>query len=131
MQLRSTSGGSRGGAIEAVVPPKTYESNLIIMILCNSVKQHDMKPFCRPLFCHSSVTKPILYLSCSCEPVMRLTTKFYGNCPSPKVTGWIRPCAVPPDNLRSGLILAHFQLNTVYIEYPFLCWERFTLCLSA
>ena len=74
-----------------------------------------MKPFCRPLFRHSSVTKLILYLSCSCEPVMRLTTKFYGNCPSPKVTGWILPCAVPPDNLRSGLILAHFQLNTIYI----------------
>jgi len=50
---------------------------------------------------------------------MRLTTKFYGNCPSPEVTGWIRPCVVPLDNLRSGLILAHFQLNTVYIEYPF------------
>jgi len=41
------------------------------MILCISENSiHDIKPFCRPLFCHSSVVKySILYLSYSNERV--------------------------------------------------------------
>jgi len=46
-------------AIEAVAPPKTYESNLIHHDLVqNSI--HNLKPFCCPIFCHSSV---VMYTS--------------------------------------------------------------------
>jgi len=44
----------------AIAPPKTYESTvtLFTMILYNSENNiRDTRPFCRPLFCHSSVVK--------------------------------------------------------------------------
>jgi len=44
------------------------------MIFYNSENNiRDRRPFCRPMFCHSSVVKYIiLYPSCSSEAVMRL-----------------------------------------------------------
>ena len=50
-------GGSRE-AIGAIIPPKTYVSNFFTMILYNSENSiRDLRPFCRPLFYHSSVVK--------------------------------------------------------------------------
>ena len=49
-------GESRGGAIGAIAPPTTYESNFIHNDFCSLENNiPDIRPFCRPLFCHSSV----------------------------------------------------------------------------
>jgi len=46
-----------GGAIGAIAPPKTYESSFT-MILHNPEKNiRDIRLFCDPLFCRSSVVK--------------------------------------------------------------------------
>jgi len=49
-------------AIGAIVPPKTYESNFIHHGFVQFGKRsiHYLRPFCRPLFCHSSV---VMYTS--------------------------------------------------------------------
>jgi len=45
------------GAIGAIAPLKPTKV-ILYMILCNSENSmHDIMPFCRPLFCHSSVVK--------------------------------------------------------------------------
>ena len=50
-------GWSRGGDW-GDFPPKTYESNFFTVILNNSENIiRDIRPFCRPLFCHCSVVK--------------------------------------------------------------------------
>jgi len=58
---------SGGGAAGAIVPLKTYKATLFTMILNNSEKSiRDIRSFCLPLFCHSSVVKyRILHLSYS------------------------------------------------------------------
>jgi len=54
-RVRQSKGESRG-AIEAIVPPKTYESTLFAMIVYNSENIiRYARPFCHPLFCHRSV----------------------------------------------------------------------------
>jgi len=51
-------GGSKVGAIGSIAPPKIYESNFFTMILYKSENSiRDIKPFCRPLLCHSSFVK--------------------------------------------------------------------------
>jgi len=61
--------GSRG----AIAPLKPTKVTLFTMILFNSENStRDTRPFCRPLFCHSSVVK---YLSYSSE--LDLTTTYY------------------------------------------------------
>jgi len=51
------SGGSRG-AIEVITPLKPTKVTLSTMILYNSENSiRDIKPFCSPLICHSSVVK--------------------------------------------------------------------------
>jgi len=76
--LRTQNGLSRKGQcfsqgrIRAIAPSKTYESTVILftMILYNSENSiRDIRPFCRPLFCHSSVVK---CTSCLLQTVMRL-----------------------------------------------------------
>jgi len=43
-------------AIEAIAPLRSAKVTLFIMILYNSENSiHNLRPFCRPLFCHSSV----------------------------------------------------------------------------
>jgi len=65
-------GANPGGAIDAIVPPKTYELTLFTTILYNSENSiRNTKLFCHPLFCHRSVVKYISSLLKS-EPVMRL-----------------------------------------------------------
>ena len=57
-RMCSNRGGSRGGAIGAIVPLKTYESYFIHHDFYNSKNIiHDIRPFCRPLLCHSSIVK--------------------------------------------------------------------------
>jgi len=52
---RSRQGRTQGGCDR---PPKTYESNFFHHDLNNSENSIcDIKPFCRPLFCHDSVVK--------------------------------------------------------------------------
>jgi len=46
------------GAIGAIAPPKTYKSNFFTMMFYNSENSIcDIRPVCRPLFCHSKVVK--------------------------------------------------------------------------
>jgi len=47
-------------AIGAIALFKTYESNFVHHDFVQFVKQHSQWPFCRPLFCHSSV---VMYTS--------------------------------------------------------------------
>jgi len=56
----------------AIAIPKNINS--LTIILYNSENNiHDIKPFCCPLFCHSSVVKySLFHLSYSMEAVMRL-----------------------------------------------------------
>jgi len=68
IQARWDSGGSSRG----IAPLKPTTETLFIMILYNSENNiRDVKPFCRPLFCHSNVWS-ILHLSYSSEAVVRL-----------------------------------------------------------
>jgi len=47
-----------GGAIGAIAPLKPTKATFFTIILYNSATSIcDIKPFCRPLFCHSSVKK--------------------------------------------------------------------------
>jgi len=44
-------------------PPKTYKLTLFTIIVYNSENSiRNTRPFCRPLFCHSSVVKCTSYL---------------------------------------------------------------------
>jgi len=62
------------------------------MILYNSENIiRDIRPFYRPLFCHSSVVKyTVRHLSYSSEPVMRLDHQTLLKSPT-NLTVWIRP----------------------------------------
>jgi len=55
-------------------PLKPMKVTLLTMILYNSEKSiRDIKPFCRPLFCHNHVVKyTTVHLSYRNDPVMRL-----------------------------------------------------------
>jgi len=79
-----------GGAILS----KTYERNFFTAILHNSENNIRLKrPFCQPIFCHSSVVKYTLTLLQS-KPVMRFDCQILlKSSPLPKFTGWIRPWA--------------------------------------
>ena len=62
------------------------------MIFYNSENSMpDIRSFCRPLFCHSSVVK---YKSSLLQKRSRYETDYQIllKSPPPKVTGWIRPC---------------------------------------
>jgi len=65
-----SAGGVPVGAIGAIATTKLTKLTLFSMILYNSDNSiRDMRTFCHPLFCHSSVMN-ILHLSYSSEPVM-------------------------------------------------------------
>ena len=78
---RCTQGRIQGGG--TIAPTKTYESNFFhhdFENLENSIR--DIRPFWRPLFCHSSVVK---YTSCplQSEPAMRLDCQISLKSPPP------------------------------------------------
>jgi len=57
MNLHLDAGADPGGG--AIVPLKPSKVTLFIMIFYYSENNiGDVRPFCRPLFCHSSVLKP-------------------------------------------------------------------------
>jgi len=73
-------------------PPKTHQSKFIHHNFVQFGKRiRDIRPFCRPLLCHSSVVK---YTSSSygSEPEMRLGYQILLKSP-PNLTGWIVPVA--------------------------------------
>jgi len=94
-----------GGGIS---PPKTYETNFIhhgITIRKNRFR--DIRPFCRLLFCHSSVVK---YTSSLLQWRNRYETpqpNITEIAPPPKLTGWIRLSAETD---------AVFKLNVIQKE---------------
>jgi len=58
VQDPSGQGRIHGGAIGAIAPSKPMKVTSFTMILYNSVNSiRDIRPFFRPLFCHSSVVK--------------------------------------------------------------------------
>jgi len=67
-------GWIHGELLGRLSPLKSTKVTLFTMILYNSENSiHDIRSFCRPLFCHSSVVKyRLLHLSYSSEPVMSL-----------------------------------------------------------
>ena len=81
------------------------------MILYSSEKSiSDIRSFCHPLFCGSSVVKyisPLLVVN----PRMRLDCQYYWNRPLPERTGWIRPCREPHYAVteRDDRFFAHLQ----------------------
>jgi len=66
-------GGSRG-TIRAIAPIKPKKVTLITTVLYNPENNiRDIRSFCRPLLCHSSVVKyTVLHLSYSSEHVVSL-----------------------------------------------------------
>jgi len=51
-------GGSKEGAIWAIAPLKPTKITSFTILFYNSENSIcDIRPFCRPLFCHSSVVK--------------------------------------------------------------------------
>ena len=71
---------------------KPAKVTLLTMILYHSENGiHHIRPFCRPLFCHSNVVKyTSSLLQYSSEPVMRLDYQILLKSP-PTLTGWIHP----------------------------------------
>jgi len=57
-------------------------------------KQHDIRPFYRPLVCHNNFVKYTSPLTAA-KPFWDLTTKYYWNRPPPNLSGWTRPLSRP------------------------------------
>jgi len=94
------------GAIGTIVPPplKHRKETLFTMILYNSENNIPyIRPFCRPLLCHSSVVK---YTSFLLQPRSRYETwlpNITEIAPPPNLTGGIRPCRQQHNLRRAGL----------------------------
>ena len=72
--------------------PETYESNLFHQDFVHSENSvRDIKPFCCPLFCHSSVVKYTLS-PLSSKAVMSLDSQLLPTSPPHNLTSWVRPC---------------------------------------
>jgi len=68
---------------------KPANATLLIIILYNSENSiHDIRPFCRPIFCHRSVVNK-LHLSYSSEPIIRLDYQML--LQSPPYLYWLDP----------------------------------------
>jgi len=86
--------GGSGGAIGAIAPPlKPRKATFFAMILYNSENSNrDIRPFCRPLFCHSSVVKStsslLLYSS---ERIMSLDCQILLQSPPLKLLAGSAP----------------------------------------
>jgi len=73
-------------------PPKAYESNLISHDFCNSENDiRDIRPFCRPLFCHSSVVKYTPFLLQQRSRYETWLPNITEIVPPPNLTGWTWP----------------------------------------
>ena len=74
-------------------PPKTTKVTLFTVILYKSENNiHDIRPFCSPLLCHSSVVEHTTFLlqqRSRYETWLRNITEI---APPPNLTDWIRPC---------------------------------------
>jgi len=69
------------GAISPSKPMKVIWFTMILYNLESSIR--DVRPFCHPLFCHSSVVKYTSYFSCSSDHVMRLDYQILRRLPPP------------------------------------------------
>ena len=82
----------RVGCLGRLPPPKTYESNFIHHVFCNSESSiRNIKPFCRPLFCYNSVARCTSSLFTEAKPLSDLTTKYYWNRSTTKPYWWSSP----------------------------------------
>ena len=88
-------------------PRKTYESNFSnhdFEQLKNSENSiRDFRPFCRPLFCHSSVVKYTSFLL-QYWTRNKIWLPNISEIAPPKLTGWIRPWHEHEEILRSCVI---------------------------
>ena len=73
----------------------------------NCLTVRDLRPFCRPMFCHSSVAKYTSSLSYSSKAVMR-PPNITEIDPPRNVTGWIRPCIIVI-KFRRGVVLSEIH----------------------
>jgi len=70
--FRSEPGADLVGAIGAIAPLKPKKATSFTMILYNSENSiRDIRPFCRPFFCHSSV---VMYISSLLQKQSRYET---------------------------------------------------------
>jgi len=83
---------SQGRIQGAIVPIKTTKVTLFTILNNSENNLRDIRPFCRPLFCHSSPVKYILHLYYSSEAAMRFDYQILLKFPPPNLPGWIRPC---------------------------------------
>ena len=110
-------GGSKWGRLGRSSPLKPAKVTLITMILNNSENViRDIRPFCRDLFCHSSIVKCTSSLFQYSEAVMWLNYQILLKItPPPNLTGWIRPYwhqqqRVECDKVRFGIKISSLQL---------------------
>ena len=87
-----------GGAIGAITPLKPMEVTLFTMIFYNSENNiSDWKPFCRPLFCHSSVVQYTASLLQWWNRYETWPSNISWTAP-PSFTGWLRPFSAGRDD---------------------------------
>jgi len=90
--------GMGGGAIGAITPLKPMEVTLFTMIFYNSENNiSDWKPFCRPLFCHSSVVQYTASLLQWWNRYETWPSNISWTAP-PSFTGWLRPFSAGRDD---------------------------------
>ena len=117
-------GGSRG-LIRGITPLNHMKVTLFTMILCNSENSiHDIRLFCRPFFCHSSVVKVYFISFTVVNPSWDLTAKYYWNRP-PNLTGWIRPCSYVTVSCRRHAPERYFR----NLFHRWSWWQNKTLTL--
>ena len=117
--ILSESGTDPGGAIVPLLKPTKV--TLFTTILYNSEKSiRDIRPFCHPLFCHSSGVKSFISLTVV-NPWCDLTTKYFWNPPLLNLTGRICPWSESITKQKFGRIWIQLQIHVhlFCLVFPF------------